>query len=167
MLALIKRTFSYHAHMDKEIFLNLYKTMVRPHMEYSSCIWSPYYKKDIEILESVQRQATIKLLPSFSNLSYPERLRELGLPTLLYRRIRYDMVQLFRLLHHHDHINHIESCEYCWRKSDQRSLSKLGKKHGVDVCYRSTAFSIEQLTNGMVYLRMWLILLQSICSSPV
>ncbi len=92
--------------------------MLRPHMEYSSCIWSPYYKKDIEILESVQRQATIKLLPSFSNLSYPERLRELGLPTLLYRRIRYDMVQLFRLLHHHDHINHIESCEYCWRKSD-------------------------------------------------
>ena len=34
MLGLIKRTFSY---MDKEIFLNLYITMVRPHMEYGSC----------------------------------------------------------------------------------------------------------------------------------
>ena len=52
MFGLIKCTFSY---MDKEIFLSLYKTMVRPHMEYGSCIWSPYYKKDIEILESVQR----------------------------------------------------------------------------------------------------------------
>ncbi len=84
--------------------------MVRPHMEYGSCIWSPYYKKDIEILESVQRRATAtKLLPGFCNLSYPERLLELGLPTLLNRRIRYDMIQLFRLLHHHDHINHHES----------------------------------------------------------
>ncbi len=74
MIRLIKRTFSY---MDKEIFLNLYKTMVQPHVEYGSFIWSPYYKKDIEILETVQRRAT-KLLPGFCNLSYPERLQECG-----------------------------------------------------------------------------------------
>ena len=61
-----------------------------------------------EILDYTQRQAT-KLLPGFCNLSYHERLRELGLPTLLYRHIRYGMIQSFRLLHDHDHIHHHES----------------------------------------------------------
>ena len=43
-LGIIFRTFSY---MDKEMFLNLYKSMVRPHLEYATQIWSPIYKKKI------------------------------------------------------------------------------------------------------------------------
>ena len=49
-LGIIFRTFSY---MDKEMFLNLYKTLVRPHLEYATQIWSPIYKKDKVILENV------------------------------------------------------------------------------------------------------------------
>ena len=41
-LGIIFRTFSY---MDKEMFLNLYKSKVRPHLEYATQIWSPIYKK--------------------------------------------------------------------------------------------------------------------------
>ncbi len=86
------------------------------------------YKKDMEILEWVQRRA-IKLLPGFCNLSYHDWLRELGLPTLLYWRIRYDMIQLFRVLHHHDHINHFESRVRMVTDNRMRghALSKTGK----------------------------------------
>ena len=57
-LGIIFRTFSY---MDKEMFLNLYESMVRPHIEYATQIWSIIYKKDKVILENVQRQATPQL----------------------------------------------------------------------------------------------------------
>ena len=44
MLGLIKRTFTY---MDKVMFLPLFKTLIRPHLEYATVVWSPFLKKDI------------------------------------------------------------------------------------------------------------------------
>ena len=41
-LGIIKRTFSY---LDKAMFLNLYKALVRPHFEYASTVWPDIYKK--------------------------------------------------------------------------------------------------------------------------
>ena len=54
-LALIKHTFDY---MDRDMFLILYKSIIRPLLEYATCVWSPYLKKDIRKLGSVQRRAT-------------------------------------------------------------------------------------------------------------
>ena len=99
-LGIIKRTFSYS---DNEVFLNLYKSLVRPLLEYGSCVWSVMYKKDCIALENVQRRAT-KLVRSISNLSYPERLQILGLPSLQYRRLRADQIEVFRI------INGIDCC---------------------------------------------------------
>ena len=42
----------------RDMFIILYKSIVRPLLEYATCIWSPYLKKDIRRLESVQRKAT-------------------------------------------------------------------------------------------------------------
>ena len=53
-VGLIFRTFTF---MDKEMFLNLFKSVVRPHLEYASTIWSPMYKKDKIQIENVQRRA--------------------------------------------------------------------------------------------------------------
>ncbi len=55
ILGLVKRSFTY---MDTEMFLPLYKTLVRPHLEYATAVWSPYFQKDILLLENVQRRAT-------------------------------------------------------------------------------------------------------------
>ena len=55
MLGLIKRSFSF---MDKEMFLPLYKALIRPHLEYATVVWSPFLKKDIFLIENVQRRAT-------------------------------------------------------------------------------------------------------------
>lgn len=93
-LGIIFRTFSY---MDTEMFLNLFKSMIRPHLEYATVVWSPMYKKDRIALENVQRRAT-KLVHACRNLTYPERLRKLGLPTLEYRRLRADVIQVYKIL---------------------------------------------------------------------
>ena len=101
-LGLIFRTFSYR---DREMFLNLYKSMVRPHIEYATQIWSIIYKKDKVIQENVQRRAT-RLVKCVQNKSYQERLNTfLGLPTLEYRRERADMVQVFKIMHDIDKVD--------------------------------------------------------------
>ena len=100
-LGIIFRTFTF---LDTEIFLNLYKSLVRPHLEYATVVWSPLYKKDRIASENVQRRVT-RLVRACKNLSYPGRLRKLGLPTLEYRRQRADMVQVCKILNDIDKVD--------------------------------------------------------------
>ena len=71
ILGVIKRNFTY---LDKNSFLFIYKSMVRSHLEYANCIWSPYAVHDKKKLEKVQMRAT-KLLKEVKHLSYVERLK--------------------------------------------------------------------------------------------
>ena len=93
MMGIIRRSF---AHLDMETFCLLYKALVRPHLEYACSVWNPYKKKLIEELENVQRRAT-KLVPGLSNLPYEERLKKLDLPTLKFRRMRGDMIEVYKI----------------------------------------------------------------------
>ena len=77
-LGLLRRTFS---NINKKNFPFLYKTYIRPHLEYCIQIWAPYLVQDVNSLERVQRRAT-KLVKDISHLSYEERLRVLNLPSL-------------------------------------------------------------------------------------
>ncbi|WAR21886.1 hypothetical protein MAR_015860, partial [Mya arenaria] len=87
IIGLIRRKFTF---MDKSLFLTLYKSLVRSHLDYGNLIYFPYTKKCKQVLENAQRRAT-RLIPEFRGLSYQERLKELNLPTLDYRRKRFDM----------------------------------------------------------------------------
>ena len=87
MLGLIKRNFR---HLTVPVFILLYKSMVRSHLDYCCSVWALCRKGDIEALEKVRKTAT-KSLPALRHLSYSERLKTCNLPTLLFRRIRGDI----------------------------------------------------------------------------
>lgn len=93
-IGLVKHTFTF---MNKEMFLVLYKTLIRPLPEYCPQVWSPYMKKDINLLENIQRRAT-KLVPELYNLSYEERLKRLKLFPLKDRRMRGDMITTYKMI---------------------------------------------------------------------
>ena len=84
VLGMIRRNITYK---DKSLIVPLYKAIVRPHLEYCIQAWSPYLRKDIDMLEKIQRSAT-KLIPGLRDLRYEERLKECGLTTLETRRLR-------------------------------------------------------------------------------
>jgi hypothetical protein len=95
IIGLIRRSFT---HLDKDGLCTLYKSLVRSHLEYANVVTYPQYEKDAKLLENVQRRAT-RLVPSLRELDYEDRLRELELPSLLYRRNRGDMIEAYKYLH--------------------------------------------------------------------
>ena len=98
IMGLIRRTFSF---LDGKLFKQLYTSFVRPHLEYGQAVWSPYLMKHIGMIENVQKRAT-KLVDGLNNMEYTERLQILKLPTLVYRRARGDMAELFKHFHVYD-----------------------------------------------------------------
>ena len=78
ILGMLNRTFTK---FSKELFIFLYKTYVRPQLEYCIQLWCPYLARDIDTLVNVQRRTT-KLVNGLVKLPYESRLRELGLYSL-------------------------------------------------------------------------------------
>ena len=98
---MILRNFMYK---DSEILVPLFKSLVRPHLEYSNSVWSPYKKKDVDKIEKVQRHYT-KKITNVQGLSYQDRLKRIKLPSLEYRRIRGDLIEVFKITHNiYDHV---------------------------------------------------------------
>ena len=101
VLGVIRRSFHSRS---KDIIVKLYKSLVRPHLEYAIQAWSPFLQKDIDVLEKVQRRAT-KMVDGLKDLPYNERLKVLGLTTLKTRRVRGDLIEVFKIMHGYDDIS--------------------------------------------------------------
>ena len=91
MLALINKSFEY---LSTNMLLQLYKSFVRPILEYGNTVWGPMFVLDQQSVEKIQRRAT-KLVREIKDLSYVDRLHILNLPSLKYRRVRGDLINLY------------------------------------------------------------------------
>jgi len=131
VMGMVSRNFK---RLDKEDFLLIYKTYIRPRMEYCVQAWSPHLKKDIECLERVQRAAT-KRVQGLRHLPYEDRLVYLGLPTLQERRLRGDLIETYKIMTgkeavNREHFFQLSSCEYNLRG---RSMKLLKQRASLDV----------------------------------
>ena len=79
----------------------LYKAIVRPHLEYCIQAWSPYLRKDIDMLEKIQRRAT-KLIPGLRDLRYEERMWTYNTRNA---KIKGGQIEVFKILNGYENID--------------------------------------------------------------
>ena len=83
------------------VIINIYKTLIRPHIEYCTQAWAPVARHGnwslILKLEGIQRNIT-RVIYGLEDLNYKHRLESLGLTTLLERRMRGDLIETFKIL---------------------------------------------------------------------
>ena len=154
MLGLVKRNF---CHLSKDIVIGLYKQLVRPHLEYAIQAWSPFYEKDKFILEQVQRRAT-RLISCLKHLPYEDRLRHLGLTTLELRRVRGDMIQVYKFL---SDPNPLVTCKFLKVNSSSRT-----RGHRYKLCKGSSRLDIRMYSFSMRVVNEWNGLPDWVVNSP-
>ena len=90
---LIARTITYKS---VDIMVPLYKSLVRPILEYGNVVWSSYLRRNIDLIEGVQKFFTKKII-GVKGMDYEDRLKFLKIPSLEFRRLRGDLIETYKL----------------------------------------------------------------------
>ena len=101
VLGMINRNI---ANKSKSVILPLYTSLVRPHLEYCVQVWNPHLVKDIAKLERIQKRA-VRMMNDVAGNSYEEKLKNLNLFSLEKRRVRGDMIAVFRIINGFDKVD--------------------------------------------------------------
>ena len=81
---------------SQPFMITMYKTHIRPLLEYASCVWNTGFQGDLRLLESVQRSWT-RHVDGVSDLPYSERLRILDLYSVQGRLLRADLIKYWKI----------------------------------------------------------------------
>ena len=106
--------------------LILYKTLVRPIIDYCSQVWRPHLKKDINLVEKIQKRFT-KMIDGCRKLKYEERLVKLNLTTIEARHQRLDMIQVYKVLNDRSNVypqDFLKLSDRMGRKNSQKIYKK-------------------------------------------
>ena len=76
----------------------LFIAIVRPHLEFGNVAWFPFLRRDKKLIESVLRRAT-QVIPGLNDKEYEDRLKEMKIPSMTYRRVRGDMIEVYKYTH--------------------------------------------------------------------
>ena len=155
IMGVIRRTFT---HLDLKCFSLLYKSLVRPQLEYGVSVWFPHKMKDIEAIERVQKRAT-KQIKQIKHLSYSDRLKKLNLPTLRYRRHRGDMIEVFKILHH---IYDSDVCEDILKLSDNNKT----RGHSLKLHAQQLRLDIRKFSFAVRVVKPWNSLPEEVVTAP-
>ena len=96
LLGLLYRRF--YRHSSEETLRQLYISLVLPHLEYGSSVWSPHLQKDVAMLEKTQHFAC-KICTKLWDSNYYEPLDRLRVPTLANRRLHTDLCLLYKIFY--------------------------------------------------------------------
>src|SRR3989442_5993068 len=131
---------------SSEGMLILYKTLVRPVLDYCIPVWRPYTKKDMLKLEKVQKRFT-KMIEGYKTRSYEQRIEKLGVTTLEDRFYRADMIQVYKILNDSKNIYPANFLELS--KQDGKTHLNYLKEEVMGI-YQSIASHLEWLIFGMI-----------------
>ena len=149
ILGRIRKSFKYPS---REVIKLLYTSLVRPHLEYAVSSWCPFLEKDIKEIERVQRRAT-KLIPELRDLNYSQRLSKLNLTDLKTRRLRGDLIQMFKLVNKMELVNFKKGINYNTnnfgdsRKYNLRRHSKTLVREKIRNCNSRFNFFTNRIVN--------------------
>ncbi len=156
-LAMIRRTFT---HLDKNMLVQLYTSLVRPILEYGNVIWSAHLQSHINQLEGVQHRAT-KMLSTISHLSYPDRLKELNLPSLSFRRMRGDVIEMYKYCHNKYNVDNKP-----FTLLNDVNNQSVTRNHGFKVRKEKTTNAVRSRFFGNRVANTWNALPASIVNAP-
>ena len=144
-MGLIKRNIINKT--EKEM-LTLYKTLVRPKLDYSIQAWKPFLKKDILVMEKVQRKFT-KIIKDYEDLKYSDRIIKLGLTKLEDRYNRADLLEVFKILNGNSG-GYPENFLLLSKRKGRGNSRKLFKKRcRLEICKHSFTHRVVDLWNKL------------------
>ena len=121
LLGILYRRF--YTHSNSDVLFKLYLSLVRPHLEYASSIWSPYGTGEIKVLEDVQK-FSLRICRKTWDQSYQSLMELFQVPTLEDRRIYIDLCTMFKIVHNMCYFPSGILCEYHATRTTRATLDR-------------------------------------------
>ena len=148
VLGFIARNFN---NKSTELMPPLYKSLLRPNVEYALQFWPPHLRRDIDKMERVQRRAT-KMIPEIRNHSHLERLKDLKLISLVQRRLLRQLIEVFKYLNRFNNVSPIGLFDYDLNDRTRNNGKKwIVKRFNTSVAQHFFPTNITTTWNALPY----------------